>query len=46
MIISILKTMDRLPVVRNERDYKVNKNLRNKLSLIFPDEIKILDPPK
>jgi hypothetical protein len=49
MIISIMKTMQKIPAIRKDESLSLlrkNKNLRNGMSLVFPDEIKIIDPPK
>lgn len=41
-----MKTMETFPIIhKGERaDFK-NKNLRKGLSLVFPEDINILDPP-
>ena len=48
MIISIMQTMHKIPTIKMDESLllkRKNKNLRNSMSLVFPDEIKILDPP-
>jgi hypothetical protein len=46
MIVSIMKSMNKIPAIRkNENLFIKNKNLRSSMSLVFPDEVKIMDPP-
>jgi hypothetical protein len=56
MIIALMKTMDKFPIMRkndieieNDESSKFNfkqSNLKKLPKLIFPDDIKIIDPPK
>jgi hypothetical protein len=47
IIVSIMQTMKKFPVMRNDDGNlnNENKSLRGSVSLVFPDDVKIMDPP-